>query len=96
MSNLKGWNFHVHREFPRKFESTILGRETLSREIGRIRPPVLMPAFRSPEAGLCERLLHGSTSPGALREMGGAPRNPAPRKWCGLSNNQAATAQMGT
>ena len=30
--------------------------------------------------------------------MGGAPRNPAPRNhfWCGLSNYQAATAQMGT
>ena len=31
-----------------------------------------------------------------LGEMGGAPRNPAPRNhfWCGLSNHQAATAQM--
>ena len=30
------------------------------------------------------------------REMGGAPGNPAPRNhfWCGLSNHQAATAQM--
>ena len=30
-----------------------------------------------------------------MREMGGAPRNPAPRNhsvWCGLSNHQAATA----
>ena len=35
---------------------------------------------------------------GALREMGGAPRNLAPRNhfWCGLSNHQAATAYMGT
>ena len=32
---LKAWNSHVHREFPGKFESTILGRENLSREIGR-------------------------------------------------------------
>ena len=33
-----------------------------------------------------------------VREMGGAPRNPAPRNHllCGLSNHQAATAQMGT
>ena len=33
-----------------------------------------------------------------LREMGGAPRNLAPRNhsWCGLSNHQAAAAQMGT
>ena len=33
-----------------------------------------------------------------LREMGGAPRNPAPRSTFrrGLSNHQAATAQMGT
>ena len=32
----------------------------------------------------------------SMREMGGAPRNPAPRNhfWCGLSNHQAATAQM--
>ena len=31
-----------------------------------------------------------------LREMGGAPRNPAPRNhfWCGLSSHQTATAQM--
>ena len=35
----------------------------------------------------------------AVREMGGAPRNPAPRNhsfWRRLSNHQAATPQMGT
>ena len=33
-----------------------------------------------------------------VREMEGAPRNPAPKKYvlCGLSCHQAATAQMGT
>ena len=33
--NFKGWNVHVHREFPRKLESTHLSRDNLSREIGR-------------------------------------------------------------
>ena len=39
-----------------------------------------------------------SGSPGQVGEMGGAPGNPVPRNhfWCGLSNHQAATAQMGT
>ena len=32
---IKGWNSHVHRGFPRKFESTHLSRDNLSREIGR-------------------------------------------------------------
>ena len=31
----KGWNFHVHRGFPRNIESTNLNRDNLSREIGR-------------------------------------------------------------
>ena len=31
----KGWNSNVSREFPRKFESTNLSRDNLSREIGR-------------------------------------------------------------
>ena len=34
--NRKGWNSHVHREFPGKFESSYLSRDNLSREIGRI------------------------------------------------------------
>ena len=33
---LQGWDFHVHREFPRHFASSDLGRDNLSREIGRI------------------------------------------------------------
>ena len=33
--NFKGWNSQVHREFPRKFESSNLSRDNLSREIGR-------------------------------------------------------------
>ena len=32
---LKGWNSHVHREFPAKFESTSLCRDNHSKEIGR-------------------------------------------------------------
>ena len=32
----KGWNSHVHREFPGKFESTNLGRDHLRRAIGGI------------------------------------------------------------
>ena len=32
--NFKGWNSHVHRESPGKFESTHLSRDNLSREIG--------------------------------------------------------------
>ena len=32
---LTGWNSHVHRGFPRKFESSDLSRDNLSREIGR-------------------------------------------------------------
>ena len=31
----KGWNSHVHRNLPEKFESTYLSRHSLSREIGR-------------------------------------------------------------
>ena len=31
----KGWNAHVHREYPGKFESRNLSRGNLSREIGR-------------------------------------------------------------
>ena len=30
-SSFKGWNSHVHREFPRKFESRNLSRDNLSR-----------------------------------------------------------------
>ena len=33
--NSKGWNSHVHREFPGKFESSSLSRDNVSREIGR-------------------------------------------------------------
>ena len=33
-SNFKGWNYHVHREFPGYSESTNLSRYNLSREIG--------------------------------------------------------------
>ena len=33
--NSKGWNSQAHREFPGIFESTNLGRDSLSREIGR-------------------------------------------------------------
>ena len=36
--NCKGWNSHVHRGFPRKFDSANLSRDNLSREIGRTRP----------------------------------------------------------
>ena len=36
--DLKGWNSHVRREFPTKFESAILRLENLSREIGRMSP----------------------------------------------------------
>ena len=32
---LRGWNSHVHREFPGKLESSNLNREILSRKIGR-------------------------------------------------------------
>ena len=32
--NFKGWNYHVHMEFPGSFESTNLSRDNLSREIG--------------------------------------------------------------
>ena len=31
---LRGWNSHVHRGFSRSFESTNLGRNNLSREVG--------------------------------------------------------------
>ena len=33
--NIKGWNSHVHREFPGKLESSNLSMDDLSREIGR-------------------------------------------------------------
>ena len=33
-SNLKGWNSHVHSEFPINVESSNLSRDNLSREIG--------------------------------------------------------------
>ena len=33
--NLKGWNSHVRREFPGKFESSNVNRDNVSREIGR-------------------------------------------------------------
>ena len=33
--NSKGWNSQAHREFPRKFESSNLSRDNVSREIGR-------------------------------------------------------------
>ena len=35
----KGWNSHVHREFPRISESTNPSRDNLGREIGRIGGP---------------------------------------------------------
>ena len=38
--NTKGWNSHVHRTIPGKFESTNLSRGTLSRGIGRSAPQV--------------------------------------------------------
>ena len=34
LRGLKGWNYHVHREFPGGFESANLSRDNLSREIG--------------------------------------------------------------
>ena len=34
-SKFKGWNSHVHREFPRKFESSNVSRGNVSRVIGR-------------------------------------------------------------
>ena len=33
--NSKGWNSHVHRGFPGKFEASNLSRDNVSREIGR-------------------------------------------------------------
>ena len=33
--NLDGWNSHVHRGFPGKFESSNVSRDNISREIGR-------------------------------------------------------------
>ena len=33
---LRGWNYHVHMEFPGRFESSNLSRDSLSREIGLI------------------------------------------------------------
>ena len=33
--DLKGWNSSVHRGFPRKFESSNVSRDDVSREIGR-------------------------------------------------------------
>ena len=35
--NIKGWNSHVHRESPEKFESSDLSRETLSRETSNLQ-----------------------------------------------------------
>ena len=37
--NLKGWNSQAHSRFPEQFESTNLGRDNLSREIGPRRLP---------------------------------------------------------
>ena len=37
----KGWNSHVHRQFPRKFESSNVSRDNVSRKIGRILLRVL-------------------------------------------------------
>ena len=37
----KGWNSHVHGEFPGKFESSNLSRDNLSREIGRMHMNML-------------------------------------------------------
>ena len=34
--NSEGWNYHVHREFPGKFESSNLSRDNFSREIVRM------------------------------------------------------------
>ena len=33
--NLKGWDSHVHRGFPGRFESSNISRDNVSREIGR-------------------------------------------------------------
>ena len=33
--NIKGWNSHVHRGFPGKFETSNLSRDNVSREIVR-------------------------------------------------------------
>ena len=41
--NLKGWNSHVQRGFPGNVESTNLGGDNLSREIGRRAPPLSKP-----------------------------------------------------
>ena len=35
----KGWNSHVHREFPGKFEPSNVSRGNVNREIGRIVSP---------------------------------------------------------
>ena len=56
--NSKGWNSHVHRGFPGKFESSNLSRDNVSREIGRVMsclaslalplPQLLSPHLTSP------------------------------------------------
>ena len=37
--NSKGWNYHVHRGFPGKFEPSNLSRDNVSRRIGRTTWP---------------------------------------------------------
>ena len=39
--NYKGWNFHVHREIPGKFESSNVSRRNVSRRIGRTATLIL-------------------------------------------------------
>ena len=44
--NSKGWNSHVHRGFPGKFESSNVSRDNVSREIGRSTASFVSRAFR--------------------------------------------------
>ena len=38
----KGWDSHVHRTIPGKFESSNVSRDNVSREIGRTPMPVMI------------------------------------------------------
>ena len=75
--NIKGWNSHVHRGFPGKFESSNLSRDNVSGEIGR-----------SPRSGPCECRNLLATSPAsscsreeaALRARGQSPHLGFPRR----------------
>ena len=40
---IKGWNSQVHKEFPKKFESSNLSRDNPSREIGRSSDSAAVP-----------------------------------------------------